>query len=76
MKNDILNDVKDYQQRMAGISGRQLLDYIKLSTDLYRSVFEGGYTVTVNYGKEDVTFENKVYSAKSYEVERVEEAVS
>lgn len=76
LKNDILNDVKDYQQRMAGISGRQLLDYIKLSTDLYRSVFEGGYTVTVNYGKEDVTFENKVYSAKSYEVERVEEAVS
>lgn len=70
LKNDILNDVKDYQEKMAGISGRRLIDYIKLSEDLYRSVFEGGYCVTVNYGKADISFENKVYSAKSYEVER------
>lgn len=75
LKDGILNDVRSYQEKMAEISGRKLIDYIKLSDELYRSVFEGGYVVTVNYGKDDKAIENKVYSAKSYEVERAEEAI-
>lgn len=73
LKNDILEDVKEYQQKLSGVSGRRLIDYIKLSDDLYRSVFEDGYTVTVNFSNEDVSYENRLYSAKSYQVEKTGE---
>ncbi len=68
LKDDILKTVKEYQQNLNGLSGRKIVGYQKLTDHLYRTIFEGGATVTVNYSENDINFENTVYEKLSYTV--------
>ena len=53
---------------MRSVSGRRITDYKKLADNVYRTIFEGGAYVTVNYGNDDVSENGTVYKARSYTV--------
>lgn len=72
LKNDITGIVKKYCDDMSGLSGKQITDYEKLSKNLYKTTFEGGATVIVNYSERNIEFDGVVYEANSYVVNRQE----
>jgi len=70
LKDEILNLLPQYIEDMSAVSGRQIVDYIELSDKVYKTVFEGGTAVIVNYGSSDAEFAGVTYKAKSYTVEK------
>lgn len=72
LKADITGVIKKYCEDMKGISGKQMMDYQKLSDSLYQTTFEGGATVTVNYSNKDIEYNSIVYAANSYTVGKQE----
>jgi len=70
LKDEICDLLSQYMKDMKDVSGRQIIDYIELSDKVYRTVFSGGITVTVNYGSDDAVFDDNVYKAKSYTVNK------
>ena len=72
LKEDITGIVKKYCEDMNGISGKQITDYEKLTENLYKTTFEGGATVTVNYSDRNIEVGGVVYEANSYVVTRME----
>lgn len=68
LKENLVNTVKKYTEDMRSVSGRRITDYKKLADNVYRTVFEGGAYVTVNYGNDDVSENGTVYKARSYTV--------
>lgn len=69
LKDEICQLLPQYIDDMNAVSGRQIIDYIELTQNVYKTVFEGGATVTVNYSSSDAEIDGKVYKAKSYTVE-------
>lgn len=75
LKDDMIDAVKEYQEKMKGLSGKRIIDYQKLAHNLYRTEFEGGSSVTVNYGTEEITHDGNVFMPKSYTVTHRKEGV-
>lgn len=70
LKDEICELLPQYIEDMSMVSGRQITDYIELTHKVYKTVFDGGVTVTVNYGSNDAEVGGIVYKAKSYTVEK------
>ena len=68
LKENLIETVKKYTEAMKSVSGRRIINYKKLADNVYRTVFEGGACVTVNYGNDDVTENGIIYKARSYAV--------
>ena len=64
--------VARYQQDMQPVAGRQILQHHMVQPNVYRTVFEGGYSVLVNYGSSAVTCEYGEIGAKAYVVKEAE----
>ena len=63
---NILETVTDYQQKLDGIAGRKILRYDAVAKQVYRTVFEGGKAVYVNYGDTSKTVEGIVVPGRGY----------
>ncbi len=70
VKTEISELALKYCRDMEGISGQRITDFEKLDTELYRTTFEDGSTVTVNLSTKDKTVDSNVFAAKSYTVKR------
>lgn len=64
--DDVAGRVKDYQERMRGIAGQAIVSHTKISDTVYRTVFENGAMVYVNYGKSDASVDGKTIKAGDY----------
>lgn len=64
--------VARYQRDMQPVAGRQILQHHMVQPNVYRTVFEGGYSVLVNYGSSAVTCEYGEIGAKAYVVKEAE----
>jgi len=66
LKDNIESLALKYQQDMRDVLGKRIVNYEKLSERLYKTTFENGMTVTVNYDYNAVEFEGVKYEARSY----------
>ena len=60
--------VRQYLQDMQGVAGRQILRHETVQPGVYRTVFEGGKAVLVNYTAQEVSVDGIEVPAKSYRV--------
>lgn len=74
VKTEISELALQYCRDMEGLSGQRITDFEKLDTELYKTTFEDGSTVTVNLSSQDKTVDSTVFTAKSYTVKRGEAA--
>ena len=72
LKDDMISAVNEYRKAMDGLSGQQIIDYEKLDSNLYRTTFKDGSTVTVNYDNSSKTYDSVEYEAESYTVKKQE----
>lgn len=70
LKDDMAALIKEYSNKISSVSGRAITDYIKISNNVYKTIFEGGASVTVNYNTHDVVIDGTAYEAKSYTVDK------
>lgn len=72
IKDDMKELLDKYCKDMEGIAGKQITDYQKLADNVYRTVFEDGSSVSVNYDVDDISVDNVTYKARSYCVDKKE----
>ncbi len=72
LKDNINSLALKYQQDMKDVAGKIIVNYEKLSERLYRTTFENGKTVTVNYDYNAVEYDGVEYEARSYKVSEKE----
>lgn len=72
LKDGMKELLEKYLEDMDGIAGKRITDYRKLADNLYKTVFEDGSSVTVNYDVDDITADNVTYKARSYTVDKKE----
>ena len=51
---------------MRGIAGQAIVSHTKISDTVYRTVFENGAMVYVNYGESDASVDGKTIKAGDY----------
>lgn len=64
--DDISSRVRAYQESMRGIAGQMIVNHLKISDVVYKTEFENGSIVYVNYGENDVTLDGRTIKASSY----------
>ena len=73
--DDVSSQVKAYQESMAGIAGQTIVNHVKISDKVYKTEFENGAIVYVNYGENDITTEGRTIKASSYFTVRGDESL-
>ena len=68
---DTVEATVQYQKDMQPVAGKQIIQHQMLQNDIYRTVFDGGYSVLVNYSENTVTTEYGQVPANSYVVKEV-----
>lgn len=72
-KDDIVQSYTDYSKVMKSIAGADIINHDKVSDGLYKTTYDNGVCVYVNYATEDtVTESGTVVPAKGYITERGE----
>jgi len=65
-KESIISDLSKYQNNFKNVAGQKIVSYEKLQQNVYKTTFENGSYVVVNYGASAVTIDHMQISAKSY----------
>jgi hypothetical protein len=72
LKSEMIEKLTKYREDMRGLSGQAITNYEKIDSGVYRTTFEDGSTVTVNYNNKAKTVNSVTYDAESYTVVRQE----
>ena len=57
-KNSLPSLIADYQKRLKSVSGRQIVDYKKITEGVYQTVYDNDISVIVNFNNEEFEFNN------------------
>lgn len=67
-QESLLETVTTYQQKLDGLSGRRILRYDAVAEQVYRTTFEGGAAVYVNFSSTQKTVDGVEVPARGYTV--------
>lgn len=71
-KESVTSLAKEYQERLSGIADKAMVAHVRLADGVYKTVFEGGVTIYVNYNEAAAVCEGGTVPARDYLVVRRE----